>query len=288
MKKIIKISIIAILIMISFILIDTAQARIFKRSPIISWKEKLDKYSWVNKGIIIDTYYCVKEKDILTVSWHLKNYKFTCAINNNDTVKVNEITDTTKNIENFVCAEALESFYEDENYIYYWNCIKNNYMIVKYENGYEETISNALKNKTITINDLDKYKINYIKQEKDIPSKDFKISIIEEENCNLKLNEYYKNNGRTIYTSCLKEIYIERDNIKRMTLKYHLENVNQSFDRSIKQLISDATIYSYLKDGGTKIYKKDDYTIINCNTINGNKDIYIGNKDFKYEQGFCK
>ena len=288
MKKIIKICVITLLIIISLIIIDTTQARIFRRSPIISWKEKLDKNSWVDKGIIIDTYYCVKGQDIITVSWHLKNSKFTCAINNNDIGKVNEITDTTKNIENFACAEALESFYEAENYIYYWNCIKNNYMLVKYESGYEETISSALKNQKITINDLDKYKIKYIKQEKDITNKDFKISIVEEENCNLKLNEYYKYTVRTIYTSCLKEIYLERDNNKKMTLKYHLENVNQSFDRSIKQLISDATIHSYLKDGGTKIYKKDDYTIIICNTIEGNKDIYIGNKEFKYEQEFCK
>jgi len=43
MKKILKISIITILSIISFILIDTAQARIFKRSPIISWEKKYIK-----------------------------------------------------------------------------------------------------------------------------------------------------------------------------------------------------------------------------------------------------
>lgn len=39
-------------------------------------------------------------------------------------------------------------------------------MIVKYENGYEETISNALKNNTIKISDLDDYNISYIKETK--------------------------------------------------------------------------------------------------------------------------
>ena len=41
-------------------------------------------------------------------------------------------------------------------------------MIVKYESGYEETISNALKYGTIEISDLDKYNISYIKQNKSL------------------------------------------------------------------------------------------------------------------------
>ena len=44
--------------------------------------------------------------------------------------------------------------------------MKNKYMIVKYESGYEETISDALKYKAITISDLDKYNISYIKENK--------------------------------------------------------------------------------------------------------------------------
>ena len=38
-------------------------------------------------------------------------------------------------------------------------------MVVRYENGYEETISNALKYGTITISDLDKFNIEYIKND---------------------------------------------------------------------------------------------------------------------------
>ena len=119
-------------------------------------------------------------------------------------------------------------------------------------------------------------------------TKDFKIIIDENENCNLKLNEYYKYEDITIYTSCIDEIHIKRDDNKKMTLKYYLENVNQPFETSINKIIKDATIHQNLKDGGTTIYKKDNYTIIKCNTIDGNKDIYIGNKDFNYEQGYCK
>lgn len=79
MKKCLKLTLIIIGIIISIILLDTLQSRIFKHSPILSWKQELaDKDSWVDKGIIIDTYYCTKEKDILTVSWHFKTSKFTC------------------------------------------------------------------------------------------------------------------------------------------------------------------------------------------------------------------
>lgn len=81
MKKVFKISLISILVIVGSILIDTLQAKVFKNSPIISWSKKLeDGDSWVDKGILIDTYYCTKEQDIVTVSWKFKNSKFTCPI----------------------------------------------------------------------------------------------------------------------------------------------------------------------------------------------------------------
>ena len=80
--------------------------------------------------------------------------------------EVKEIVDKTKSINDFACAEALESFYEDEEYIYFWNCIKNKYMVVKYNSGYEELVSMALKNGAITISDLDRFNIEYIKEKK--------------------------------------------------------------------------------------------------------------------------
>lgn len=83
MKKYIKISIIILLIIISIIVLDTVVARVLKRSPIISWRTNVsDSDSYVDKGILLDTYYCVKEKDIMNVSWHYKTSKFTCPIDN--------------------------------------------------------------------------------------------------------------------------------------------------------------------------------------------------------------
>ena len=94
MKKSLKIILIVIIILIGLILLDTLQAIIFKNSPIISWKEELsDADSWVDKGILIDTYYCTEEKDIVTVSWEFKGSKFTCPIDNieNDATDYSEV-----------------------------------------------------------------------------------------------------------------------------------------------------------------------------------------------------
>lgn len=91
MRKILKVSLLIIVILIGIVLLDTLQARLFKNSPFISWKENLeDDDSWVDKGILIDTYYCTKEKDIVTVSWKFKTSKFTCPIDNDDLYSIQE------------------------------------------------------------------------------------------------------------------------------------------------------------------------------------------------------
>lgn len=102
MKKSIKIILTIIGFLIGTILLDTIQARIFKHSPFISWKESLpDDDSYVDKGILMDTYYCTEEKDIVTVSWHFKYSKYTCPIDNeiiNNDIELNESEDITMTI----------------------------------------------------------------------------------------------------------------------------------------------------------------------------------------------
>lgn len=114
-------------------------------------------------GLFYNTYNC-PEYSMPQIK--LKSTKFSCAVGSNNFGKVINIIDKTKNIDNFVCAEALEEFYQDDNYIYYWNCIKNNYIVVKYEDGSSELVSDALINGSITINELDNFNIKYIKYEK--------------------------------------------------------------------------------------------------------------------------
>lgn len=275
--------IIVIGIVLGLIILDSIQALIFNNNPIIKVKEYYNggDLNYRSKGILVDTVNCANGKKDTVI----KGFSYSCNYDGGNYTLI----DQTKEIKDFACAAALEQFYEDENNTYYWNCIKNEYMIVKYIDGSKELISTALKNKHINIQILDKFNINYIKIEKENTEVNNKYNVIETKNCNLKLNEYYKSNNRVIYTACLDEIYVLREYSDALfTLKYYLENVYQTFDDSIKQLVKDAMVVSVLKDGGTTIYKKDNYTIIICNTIAGNKDVYIGNSDFKYEQGYCK
>ena len=205
MKKTIKITLIIIGILISIILLDTLQAIIFKTSPVISLRERLqDNDSYIDKGIFINTFYCTKERDIVTVSQHSKQSKFTCPID-----KVYEL------------------------------------------------------------------------------NKNIHLSINKTENCTNQIKEYYTYQDRTIYFVCLDEINVISKNTK-MSLKYHLENVYQSFDDSIEEIVKDIENIDYLKDGGTKIYHHPEYTIIVCNTLYGNKDIYFGDNRLKYEEEYCK
>ena len=158
MKKSLKIFLIIIGIIILGFIIDLICIFTINR-PILAIKGENNVY----KGIFYNTYNCA---EYAVPQIKSKGTKFACTEIKFQIGKVIEIVDTTKDIENFTCAEALEQFYEDENYRYYYSCIKSKYVIVKYENGYEETVANALKYGTINIEDLDTYNIKYIKEDK--------------------------------------------------------------------------------------------------------------------------
>lgn len=158
MKKFIKIFLIIIGIIILSIVIDLACIFTINR-PIFAIKARTP-YTYI--GIFFDTYNC-PEYSVAQIKD--KGTKFSCSISRSDIGDVVEILDTTKNIKNFACAEALEEFFSDDSYSYYWECIKDKYMIVRYESSFEETISSAIKNGTITISDLDRYGISYIKED---------------------------------------------------------------------------------------------------------------------------
>lgn len=160
MKKNVKKILIVIGVIIGLILLDSIQALVFDNNPIIKIKEYYnggDK-NYKSKGILVDTINCTNgKKDTV-----LKGFSYSCSYNSGNY----KLIDKTKNKLNFVCAEALQSFYEDDKYVYYWECMKNSYMLVEYDDGYEETISEALKQKHIDIQILDKFEIDYIKEEK--------------------------------------------------------------------------------------------------------------------------
>lgn len=90
------------------------------------------------------------------------------------------------------------------------------------------------------------------------------------------------NDGRNIYTYCIENITIEMKDRKAELKSYIEDNSN-----AINEIINTLKLEDTLMDGGTQIYKGD-ITLIKCNTLDDNKDIYIGNNNMKFKQNFCK
>ena len=128
----IKKTLIIIGIIIGIILLDSIQALFFDNNPIIGIQTRNMK----KVGILVDTHHCGNGKHDTVI----KGFSYSCTYEGGKYTLVDE----TKEKKDFACDTALESFYEDENYTYYWNCIKNEYMVVKYDDGSTKTISQAL------------------------------------------------------------------------------------------------------------------------------------------------
>lgn len=154
MEKIIKSILIILSGIVAIIILDSIQAFIFDNNPIIG----IETRGMKRIGILVDTHHCGNGKHDTVI----KGFSYSCKYNGGKYTLI----DKTKEIEDFSCDTVLEKFYEDEKYVYYWNCIKNNYMLVKYDDGNEGTISEALNKNHIDINILDKFNIEYIKTEK--------------------------------------------------------------------------------------------------------------------------
>lgn len=159
MNKTLKIIIITLVILVFVILIDTMQALVFNNSPILKIMEHYNGGTLycIDRGILVDTYKCVSGEKHTVV----KGTSYTCSFSD-DYV----IVDTTKEIKDFSCAEALEEIYEDSRYTYYLSCMKSRYIKVRYGNGNELSLIPALNMGYVEISDLDKFEIDYIKYEK--------------------------------------------------------------------------------------------------------------------------
>ena len=109
------------------------------------------------------------------------------------------------------------------------------------------------------------------------------IKITKTKDCDNKVIEYYQYEEQKVYLVCLDEIKLDD-----ATLKDYFSKTYQTFDDSINNLINSMKLVDTYKDGGTKLYKNDSIALIKCNTIDGNKDIYIGDINLEYEESFCK
>lgn len=119
---------------------------------------------------------------------------------------------------------------------------------------------------------------------------DFYISKQDSHN-EIKFSDYLTFNDRKYYLAGnIKEFYVIDG--EKMILKSYITNFNHTLDNpSIDKITSELTEKEILRDGGTTIYKsKDkDITIVVCNTIEGNDDIFIGDYSVNFDDKLmCK
>ncbi len=72
-------------------------------------------------------------------------------------------------------AEALEAFYVDDNYIYYFPYIQSSGIVVHYKDGTAENIVEALEYNHVSIEQLKEYDIFYYAEEKTAEDADFSV-----------------------------------------------------------------------------------------------------------------
>lgn len=89
-------------------------------------------------------------------------YKMKAAVNDGGR-EVLKITDRAEK-ENISTDTALEKFWSDGVYDYFFGSIRNEYVIVEFSDGTKKTVKEAFDDGEISISDLDKFKIGYIKQ----------------------------------------------------------------------------------------------------------------------------
>lgn len=108
------------------------------------------------------------------------------------------------------------------------------------------------------------------------------ISSNANEDCNNKAQLLVEQNDRKIYTYCLNNVTI-KINDKEENLKNFIETDSKAIDKIINTL----KLKDSFSDGGTKLYKGKNLTLVKCNTLDGNRDIYIGDQNMEFKQNFC-
>ncbi len=220
------------------------------------------------------------KKNILIIVLCISLILMTNGCNSQTKNKPNNYKDTSSAVDNyFQNAKKDENIaaisYDDEKQVVVVTLIDNN------KENQEKFLSNV---------NVDK---KYIEFEQGGTYNTFDAKIVTLDSVKedkISFNKYLTKENRTIYLeNNIKELYIF-DHQRRWTFKYYVTNTNQSLENSLKSVTDLLEKEANLKDGGTAIYKNKDknMTVIACNTLNGNKDVYIGDYQLSFKDNMCK
>lgn len=222
----------------------------------------------------------MKKLIILTLCFILTLVTFGCG--NKNVQKPTNLQDTYSAVGNYfgdssVDRSNLGAFYLDEE-----NDIIVVILVDNSESKQEEFLEKAnIDSKYIKFEQGGPYNTN---------SLDIDLKTSSENNKNIKFKEYLKLDNETIYLAeNVSELFIV-ENKNQTSLKKYIVNSTESMDKLIENITNLLNKQSILKDGGTIIFKNKDknITLIKCNTIDGNKDIYIGDYNLNFKSSMCK
>lgn len=100
-----------------------------------------------------------------------------------------------------------------------------------------------------------------------------------------EFNKYLEMEGQDIYMETnIKEVYYT-PNGKKYTLKEFIEDDGEISE--ITSLLDEGISYD---DGGSLLYSSEEYdlSVLMCGTLNGNKDIYVGDFTMYYNSPMCQ
>ena len=219
--------------------------------------------------IFVNHYHC--ENEIVT-TW--KDSKYACSIKKNDLQDIYNQVSKYFDDEN-VNRDNLGSFYLDKD---------KNVVVVELIDNSQEEQENFLKQ--VNLNS------KYIEFEQGGPyttlATDFYVTKPEVHN-DIKFKICYENNNRRVYLAGnLGEFYLKEED-GDITLKTYLSTAFQTFDDGIKSITDELDVVDTYRDGGTTVYKSidKDITVIVCNKIDGNKNVYIGDYYLEYSDDLC-
>ena len=325
MKKGLKISLIVLGVLVGIIAIDTLQAKIFDNSPLLKIRDNLNGIGYIDKGILVNHYYCNNNEKVTT--WKGIKFACSEIEQNKEETKFSKVVQNLFiefDVPNDWHYEELENeenvfelkIYKDSLERYALLKVSDNPLGVcgtgltegalllnsgryadmgSYDDALWSYISFSFADYAFILNNslneveasemLEFIKTIRIFEDKGI---DFYIKKPEYQN-DIKFNLYSSNSEQKIYLAGnIENVYVTSNNL--LTLKDYMEQETPSSFESLSNITNQLTVYKALNDGGTMIYKEKDkdMTIITCNKLNGNKNIYIGDYLLEYTNDLCE
>lgn len=112
---------------------------------------------------------------------------------------------------------------------------------------------------------------------------EYEVIVDKDNKCNSGTQLYYENKDQKYYFNCLNRIdikYSEED-------IYELNYLLQDNKINLNDLYKKANNKEEYDDGGSVLYQYDDFSILKCNTLEGNNDIIFGNTNLSKTEEFC-